>query len=90
MKFSQITQIPLVAPERKPRRTPNQEDGTMLVLSRKANEQIRIGDSIVVTVVRVSGEKVRVGIDAPHELVVLRDELGGHVDQGSPPIAGEP
>ena len=47
----------------------------MLVLSRKPAERIRLGDSIVVTVVRVSGDKVRIGIEAPPDVVVLRDEL---------------
>ncbi len=47
----------------------------MLVLSRKQNERIRVGDSVVVTVVRVSGDKVRIGIDAPADVRVLRDEL---------------
>lgn len=47
----------------------------MLVLSRKEAERIRLGDSIVVTVVRVSGDKVRLGIDAPPSVVVLREEL---------------
>jgi carbon storage regulator len=47
----------------------------MLVLSRKQTERIKLGDSIVVTVVRVSGDKVRLGIEAPPDVVVLRDEL---------------
>ena len=47
----------------------------MLVLSRKQNERIRVGDSVVVTVVRVSGDKVRIGIQAPPHVRVLRDEL---------------
>lgn len=47
----------------------------MLVLSRKESERIKLGDSIVVTVVRLSGDKVRLGIDAPSEVLVLRDEL---------------
>ncbi len=47
----------------------------MLVLSRKQAERIRLGESIVVTVVRVSGDKVRLGIEAPPDVVVLRDEL---------------
>jgi carbon storage regulator len=47
----------------------------MLVLSRKQNERIRVGDSVVVTVVRVSGDKVRIGIEAPPHVRVLRDEL---------------
>ena len=47
----------------------------MLVLSRKQSQRIRLGDSIVITVVRVAGDKVRLGIEAPREMVVLRDEL---------------
>ena len=47
----------------------------MLVLSRKVTERIRLGDNIVVTVVRVSGDRVRLGIEAPPEVLVLRDEL---------------
>tara|TARA_B100000676_G_scaffold198600_1_gene195171 strand:- start:18 stop:227 length:210 start_codon:yes stop_codon:yes gene_type:complete len=47
----------------------------MLVLSRKETERIRVGDSITVTIIRVSGDKVRVGIEAPADLKVLRDEL---------------
>lgn len=50
----------------------------MLVLSRRENERIRLGDSIVVTVVRLSGDKVRLGIEAPADVVVLRDELQPH------------
>jgi carbon storage regulator len=48
----------------------------MLVLSRKENERIRVGESIVVTVVRLGGDKVRLGIEAPPDVLVLRDELG--------------
>jgi carbon storage regulator len=47
----------------------------MLVLSRKLGERIRIGDSIVVTVVRINGGGVRLGIEAPPELAVVREEL---------------
>lgn len=47
----------------------------MLVLSRKESQKIRLGDSIMITVVRVTGDKVRIGIEAPRDMVVLRDEL---------------
>ncbi|MAT71014.1 MAG: carbon storage regulator [Planctomycetaceae bacterium] len=47
----------------------------MLVLSRKEAQRIRLGDSIVITVVRVAGDKVRLGIEAPKDMLVLRDEL---------------
>jgi len=51
----------------------------MLVLSRKESERIKLGDSIVLTVVRVSGDKVRIGIQAPADMLVLREELETHV-----------
>ncbi|MDO4585505.1 MAG: carbon storage regulator [Planctomycetia bacterium] len=47
----------------------------MLVLSRKESERIRVGDSIVVTVVRLTKDRVRLGIEAPEDVLVLRDEL---------------
>ena len=47
----------------------------MLVLSRKAGERIWIGDDISVTVVRITGGGVRIGIEAPHEMPVVREEL---------------
>jgi carbon storage regulator len=50
----------------------------MLVLSRKESERIRLGDSIIVTVVRVAGDKVRLGIEAPSDMIVLREELEPH------------
>jgi len=47
----------------------------MLVLSRKRDERIVIGDNIVITVVEVRGDKVRLGIDAPSEVPVHRQEV---------------
>jgi carbon storage regulator CsrA len=47
----------------------------MLILSRKLNQQIRIGDSIVLTVLETKGNKVRIGIDAPPEVPIVRGEL---------------
>jgi carbon storage regulator CsrA len=47
----------------------------MLVLTRKQSESIRIGDSITITVLRMKGKSVRLGIQAPHELTVIRGEL---------------
>ncbi len=54
----------------------------MLVLSRKESQRIRLGDSIVVTIVKISGDKVRVGIEAPSNILVLRDELEVRVPAG--------
>lgn len=47
----------------------------MLVLTRKANEEILIGDNIKITLVRVKGGSVRIGIDAPRDVRVVRGEL---------------
>lgn len=47
----------------------------MLVLSRKESQRIKVGESIVVTVVRLGRDKVRLGIEAPADMVVLREEL---------------
>jgi carbon storage regulator len=47
----------------------------MLVLSRKRDERIVIGDNIVITVVDVRGDKVRLGIEAPPEVPVHRQEI---------------
>jgi len=48
----------------------------MLVLSRKIGERILIGDGIFVTVVRIGPNAVRLGIEAPKEMNIVRDELG--------------
>lgn len=47
----------------------------MLCLTRKQNEQIRIGDDIVITIVWIGPGKVRIGVDAPKETPVVRTEL---------------
>ncbi|MCH2182540.1 MAG: carbon storage regulator CsrA [Mariniblastus sp.] len=53
----------------------------MLVLSRKIGERIWIGDNIAVTVVRITGGGVRLGIEAPAELPVVREELKTKMEQ---------
>ena len=47
----------------------------MLVLTRKSNQSIMIGDDIEVSVLAVMGEKVRIGIQAPREVPVFRTEV---------------
>jgi carbon storage regulator len=59
----------------------------MLVLSRKVGEQIVIGDNIVLTVVEVRGEKVRLGITAPKDVVVHRMEIAEQAKATSNPAA---
>lgn len=52
----------------------------MLVVSRKDGQQIRIGDDIVITVVRTGQHSTRIGIDAPREIPIVRSELGPKAD----------
>jgi carbon storage regulator len=47
----------------------------MLVLSRKKDEKIIIGDKITIMVIEIRGDKVRLGIDAPKEVTVHRQEV---------------
>jgi carbon storage regulator len=47
----------------------------MLVLSRKINEKIKIGDDIEITIVDITGDNVRIGIEAPRSLRILRNEV---------------
>lgn len=47
----------------------------MLILTRKANETIRINDDISITVISVSGQQVRIGITAPESVAVHREEI---------------
>lgn len=47
----------------------------MLVLSRKRGETIHIGDRITITVVRVHGNRIKIGIDAPEKIRIVRGEL---------------
>lgn len=47
----------------------------MLVLTRKPNQSIMIGDNVEVSVLSVVGEKVRIGIHAPHDIPVFRTEI---------------
>lgn len=56
----------------------------MLVLTRKPNQSIMIGDDIEVSVLSVVGEKVRIGIHAPHDIPVFRTEIYVEIqrDQG--------
>ncbi len=57
----------------------------MLVLSRRVGERILIGENISVTVVRIAGGAVRLGIEAPGDLPIMRDELradAGRADAG--------
>jgi carbon storage regulator len=47
----------------------------MLILSRKVNEKIMIGDDISVSIIEVRGDQVRLGVDAPRSVKVFRQEV---------------
>lgn len=53
----------------------------MLVLGRKTNQSVMIGDDIVITVLSVDGDQVKIGIQAPTHITILRQELYETVKQ---------
>src|SRR5688572_17213014 len=63
---------------------PFKEDPVMLVLSRKVNEKLVIGDNITVVVSRVAGNRVTLGIEAPHDVRIVRGELHFDVEDAAP------
>ena len=56
----------------------------MLVLSRKVGERIVIGDNITVTIQKINGNRVAVGIQAPGEVGIMRGELAQHAKPAPP------
>jgi carbon storage regulator len=56
---------------------------TMLVLTRKIGETVRVSTDIVVTVLEVNGSRIRLGFDAPPQVAILRGELCGLVGKPS-------
>lgn len=57
----------------------------MLVLSRRPNESIVIGDKITVTVIEIRGDKVRLGVEAPRDVSVHRQEVYEAIQRNSLP-----
>ena len=47
----------------------------MLILSRKVNEKVMIGDDITISIIEVRGDQVRIGVDAPKSVKVFRQEV---------------
>lgn len=58
----------------------------MLILTRKAEERILIGESTVVAVLEIEGNRVKLGIEAPREVTILREEL---IDDDAGAVAGD-
>jgi carbon storage regulator len=61
----------------------------MLVLTRKGNQSIMIGDDIEVSVLAIMGEKVRIGIEAPRTVPVFRKEVYLEIQEGRQATEGE-
>lgn len=59
----------------------------MLVLTRKVGEEILVGESIRLTVVAVNGQRVRLGIEAPDNIVIRRKELCFELPEAQAPTA---
>lgn len=59
----------------------------MLVLTRKPQERIQIGENITITIVRIKGRAVRVGIEAPDSVRIVRGELNASIDPPSDPTS---
>src|SRR6185295_10408845 len=67
--------------ETSPRQDAGEDEGTMLLLTRKLGENIRIGDDVKITIVEVKGNHVKLGIDAPPSVKVHREEIYERIQQ---------
>ncbi len=54
----------------------------MLVLTRNRGEKIVVADNIIITIIEVRGDKVRIGIEAPRDVSVHREEIYDAIQQG--------
>jgi carbon storage regulator len=62
----------------------------VLVITRKSGERIRLGDDVTITVLEISGSTVRLGIEAPTEIPIYREELWAAVQEERRADTSEP
>lgn len=53
----------------------------MLILTRRIDESVRIGDEIAVKIIGIEGQRVRIGIEAPREIPVNREEIAERIER---------
>jgi carbon storage regulator len=59
----------------------------MLILTRRVGESLMVGDNVTVTVLGVKGNQVRIGVNAPKEVAVHREEIYTRIHEGEKPAA---
>ena len=62
----------------------------MLILTRRVDESLVIGDNVTVTILGVKGNQVRIGVDAPRDVVVHREELAQKQGRGEESQSQDP
>jgi len=60
----------------------------MLILTRRVNETLMVGDDVTVTVLSVSGKQVRIGVNAPRHVPVHREEIYEKIKHEQTPVPG--
>ena len=61
----------------------------MLILTRRVGESLMIGDDVTITVLGVKGNQVRIGVNAPKEVAVHREEILNRIEEAAAAESGE-